>query len=140
MVEIKVEKKNVGREFEDALRFFLDGFLEAHPKNTWPSWFKTCTTYGGRKETDHCWRFSFTAIPTSALRPGDSWETAENGGYVLARTDMETGEKRYVISNAPSDVITIFEAVVDIAVKTVLIVSDRELGTINGEDLLPLQR
>ncbi|NHZ67113.1 hypothetical protein [Massilia genomosp. 1] len=135
-----MEKKDVGRGFEDALRIFLDSFLEVHPKKTWPSWFKTCTTYGGQREADHRWRFSFSAVPRSVLGPGDSWEADKNGGYVLARTDMETGEKRYVISNAPSDVITIFEAIVDIAMKTVLIVSDRDLGTINGDDLLPLQR
>lgn len=139
-MEIKVNKKNLARNFDDALQLFLDGFLEIHPKKTWPSWFKTRATYGGHKEVGHCWRFSFTAIPTSVLEPGESWEAAKNGGYLLARTDMETGEKRYVISNTPSDVITIFEATVDTATKTVLIVSDRDLDTINGDDLLPLQR
>lgn len=136
----KMEKKNLGGGFDDALRLFLDRFLEIHPKNTWPSWFKTCTTYGGRIEGDRRWRFSFTAVPSSVLGPGDSWEAAENGSFVLARTNVETGEKRYVISNAASEVITIFEAIVDLAEKNILVVSDQDLSAINGDELLPLQR
>jgi hypothetical protein len=100
--------KIFGGDFDDALRVFLDRFLEIHTKHTWPGWFKTCTTYGGRAEGDRRWRFSFTAVPLSILGPGDSWGSVENGGFVLARTDIETGEKRYIISNAPGEVIIIF--------------------------------
>jgi len=136
----KMEKKNFGSGFDDALRLFLDRFLEAHPKNTWPGWFKTCTTYGGHTEGDRRWRFSFTAVPSSILGPGDSWEAVEHGGFVLARTDIETGEKRHIISNAPSEVITIFEAIVDPHAKDVQVVTDQDLSGINGGELLPLQR
>lgn len=135
-----MEKKNFGGDFDDALRLFLNRFLEVHPKNTWPGWFKTRTTYGGRTEDDRRWRFSFTAVPLSILGPGDSWEAVENGSFVLARTDTETGEKRCVISNGSNEVITIFEAIVDLHKKNVEIVSDQDLGSINGNQLLPLQR
>lgn len=140
MVEIEMDKRHSGREFDDALQLFLDSFLEAHPKEAWPSWFKACTTYGGHKEDNHHWRFSFTAVPSSALGPGESWEETKNGGYVLTRTDPGTGEKRCVISNTPSAVITIFEAIVDLVAQNVLIISDQDLAKINGEDLLPLRK
>ncbi|QBE65067.1 hypothetical protein [Pseudoduganella lutea] len=135
-----MEKKESGHDFDNALQLFLDSFLDAHPESTWPSWFRKCTTYGGHRATGHFSTFSFTAIPISALGPGELCEETEDGGYVLARTAMETRVKRYVISNAPSDVITIFEASIDVAMKRVFIVLDRKLSTIDGAGLLPLQR
>ncbi len=140
MVEIEMNKNESGQEFDNAFQLFLNAFLEIHPKKSWPSWFRTHTTYGGHSEGAGRWRFSFTAVPTSALRPGDLWEETKNGRYILARIDPETKEKRYVISNVLDDVITIFEAIVDVAVGNISIVVDRELTGVNQEDLLPLRR
>jgi hypothetical protein len=134
-----MKKDNSTHEFEKALQLFLDSFLEAHPKKTWPAWFRTSTTYGGHKDGEKIWRFSFTGTPSSALGPGESWEE-KNDGYILVKTDTETQERHYVISNTPREVFVIFEAVVDLNSGNVSIISSRNLSEINAQDLLPLRK
>ena len=43
--------------------------------------------------------------------------------------------RRYVLHRAPREVITIFEAVVDLETTEVTILVDRDLSKIKGEDL-----
>lgn len=138
MAVTEMNEKVSKNEFENALQIFLDTFIERHPKSTWPDWFRSCTTYGGEKEGRLSWRFSFTAIPSSVLNVGESWEVTRNG-YVLVQTDPQTKERRYVISNVPSQVVTIFEAVIDLSARGVSIIVDKDLGSINGKELLPLR-
>lgn len=126
-------------EFDQASSLFLDAFLEVHPRATWPSWFRKCTICDGQKEDVKRWRFSFTALPSSMLQPGELWERTERGGYVLARIDPNTGEKRYVISNSRSGILTIFEAVIDLDSDRVSVTYDRDLAAIAEDELLPLQ-
>jgi len=73
------------------------------------------------------------------LQPGELWERTERGGYVLARIDPNTGEKRYVISNSRSGILTIFEAVIDLDSDRVSVTYDRDLAAIAEDELLPLQ-
>jgi hypothetical protein len=139
MAVTEMNEKISKNEFENALQIFLDTFIGKHPKNTWPDWFRLCTTYGGQKEERQRWRFSFTAIPSSVLNVGESWEMTKNNGYVLVQTDPQTKERRYVISNVPSQVVTIFEAVIDLSSRGVSIIVDKDLGSIDGKELLPLR-
>ena len=126
--------------FDKALEMFLDKFLELHPKDTWPDWFKSCTTYGGTKAQNSSWRFEFTAILKKELGKNESWEFSKDGKARLVKIDPKTGEKRYVISNtADADsVLKIFEAVIDPTKHTILVMVDKDLDKINGEDLRPL--
>jgi hypothetical protein len=139
MGETKMKEENLTPDFERALQLFLDSFMEVHPKETWPTWFRTSTIYGGHKDRDNTWRFSFTGIPSSVLGEGESWEE-KNDGYVLVKTDPDTKERRYVISNTPSAVIVVFEAIVDLNSGKVSIVSKRDISDIDGQDLLPLRK
>ncbi len=138
-METKMKKDNSTHEFEKALQLFLDSFLGVHPKETWPAWFRTSTTYGGHKDGEGIWRFSFTGIPSSVLGVGESWEE-KNDGYILVKTDPETKERRYVISNTPSEVIVIFEAIIDLNSGQVSVVSSKDISEIDGRDLLPLRK
>jgi hypothetical protein len=127
------------KAFDRALELFLDSFLRVHPKESWPAWFKTCTAYGGQEDAKNIWRFSFTGVPSSVLGPGESWEEAPNG-YVLVKTDPESKERRYIISNAAREVVVIFEATVDLFSGNVTILSDMDLASIDGRVLLPLRK
>lgn len=136
---IEMKKSDLTQEYELALQLFMDGFLEAHPRETLPAWFRTSTTYGGHKEGEDIWRFSFTCIPSSILGPGESWEE-KNDGYVLVKTDPDTKERRYVISNVENETIVIFEAIVDIRSRNVSVISNMDLDSIDGRGLLPLRK
>jgi hypothetical protein len=126
--------------FDKALEKFLDKFLELHPKNEWPEWFKSCTTYGGERDSDNRWRFAFTAIPKQALSTGEAWEETPNGNYALIKVDPESGEKRYVISNTTDKIIKIFEVVIDPVSMAVSVVVDENLEEIDGDELLPIRK
>ncbi|MBR7783671.1 hypothetical protein [Undibacterium luofuense] len=134
-----MKKDNSTHEFEKALQLFLDSFLGVNPKETWPTWFRTSTTYGGHKDSEGIWRFSFTGIPSSVLGVGESWEE-KNDGYILVKTDPETKERSYVISNTPSEVIVFFEAIIDLNSGKVSVVSSKNISEIDGRDLLPLRK
>ncbi len=139
MGEIRVKKDNLTSEFDKAFQLFFEGFLRSYPKETWPSWFRTSTNYGGCKKSEGVWEFCFTGIPSSVLGAGDSWEE-RNGGYILVKTDPDTGAKRYVISNASNEVFVIFKAVVDINSENFSVVFSTDIYEIDGRDLLPLRK
>lgn len=126
--------------FDQVLEKFLDVFLGLHPKNSWPSWFKSCTIYGGEKCSDGNWRFSFSAISKYALEEGELWEEKSNGNFALVKIDWETGEKRYVISNTSKKIINLFEARINSASLEVLITVDMDLAEIDGTELLPYRK
>jgi len=126
--------------FDQALEKFMDVFLEFHPKNSWPTWFKSCTTYGGEKDLEGNWRFAFTAISRDVLEEGESWEELPNGNFALTKVDMETGEKRYVISNTSKEIITLFEVSIDPVSSEVSVIFDRNLAEVDGSELLPYRK
>ena len=130
----------VGVSFDQALEKFMDVFLELHPKSSWPSWFTSCTTYGGEKDSDGNWRFAFTAVSKNVLEKGESWEEQPSGNFALTKIDPETGEKRYVISNSSKEVIKIFEASIDSVSSGVLVTVDRDLAEFNGKELLQYRK
>jgi len=126
--------------FDQALEKFMDVFLELHPKNSWPAWFKSCTTYGGEKDSNGNWIFAFTAMSKEALEEGEIWEEQANGNFALTKVDPATGEKRYVISNTSKELIKLFEAIIDSVSSEVLVTVDRDFNEVDGQELLPYRK
>ena len=127
------------KDFDTALQLFRDKFYELHPRDTLPTWFRNCVTFGAIKEGDKSWRIEYTALPKGQLDENEFWETRPNGGMALVSVDPETGEKSYIISNTTENVLTIFEAIVDLNTSEVLVTVNKDLREINGEDLEPYQ-
>lgn len=125
--------------FENAIEIFLDRFLQVHPKDSWPSWFKSCTSYSGTVDAEGHWRLAFTAMPKECLGENESWEIDEKGHYVLTKVDPDSGEKWFVISNTAEKVITLFEVKIDKESNEIEILSDQDLHSINGAELFNLR-
>ncbi len=125
--------------FDEALGIFLDKFIELHQKGTLPRWFKNCTTYGGTKDNNKCWRLAFTAVPKYLLKENECWDTASDGRRALVEIDPVSGEKKYIISNTATEVITLFEVVVNPLTSAISIVTDLDLSSIDGEELQELR-
>lgn len=126
--------------FDQALEKFMDVFLELHPKKSWPIWFKSCTTYGGEKDSSGNWIFAFTAISKEALEEGEGWEEQANGNFALTKVDPATGEKRYVISNTSKEPMKLFEANINSVSSEISVTFDRDLNEVDGEELLPYRK
>jgi len=126
--------------FDQALEKFIDTFLALHPKNTWPRWFKTHTTYGGKRDANNQWIFAFTAIPKDALSDGEIWKETSNGTYALVTINKTTGENEYVISNTSDKSVTLFEAIIDPITTEVSVIKDIDFDQISSTQLLPIRK
>lgn len=130
---------NSKKPFDQALELFMDCFIERHPRASWPEWFWTSTTYGGTLVDNHIWKFSFSAYPKSSLSPNEAWEETESG-YSLVVTDPRTGEKKYVISSSPSEIVNLFEVMIDVGKMKANVVSDQMDVNFDRMDFLPLRK
>lgn len=124
-------------QLKEVLGLFRECFLALHPKEGWPEWVDDCVqTRCHISETGQS-TFSLIAYPDPAAHDPDYFWQERNGRRELCSIDKRTGETKVVISWSfePSEIVTLFKAVLDMktAVVTVLVDSDfskREGGTL----------
>jgi hypothetical protein len=124
---------------EKALELFVDKYLELHPKESSPKWFFSHTDMGQISSGEaNKLRFAFMALKKKELGLNE-WYEEVHGKEVLAVLNPETQKKEYVISIHESEILIIFEAVVDLETAELTILTDRDLLSINSEDLRKLR-
>ncbi|WP_139200902.1 hypothetical protein [Polaromonas sp. JS666] len=133
---------NDKKEFDAAGEIFMDAFFKVHPRDSLPKWFSRYTTCGGQKGRDGIWVFAITAILASSLRPGQTWEPDQRGGYSLIATDPVSGTRSAIISatSNESDALKIFEARIDSLTRGVSVTLDTDIDGLNSEALLPMSQ
>jgi hypothetical protein len=130
----KVHTEKEGSGFAKARLIAMEKFLELHPRNEWPNWVTRCVNTSARIGKDRRWTVFLSVVRKEPLGPNERW-TVINGKRRVVEKDPSTGEERVVISRAPLETTTIFEAVIDLETLHAEVVKDVPLPTISGDDL-----
>ncbi|MCP3139457.1 hypothetical protein [Pyxidicoccus xibeiensis] len=121
------------RKRNEALRLFRERLLALHPRAEWPEWVDSSVIMHLDVPASGKSTFSLQASPDPALAPGLHWEEV-NGSRMLVSIDKETGKRGVIIhwSTHPSEIVTLFSAVLDDETSQVTVLVDNDFSKLEG--------
>lgn len=121
---------------KEVLGLFRECFLAPHPKEGWPEWLDDCAeTHCHVAEAGQS-TFSLVAYPDPAAHDPDYFWQERNGHRELCSID-KTGETLMVLcwSFKPSEIVTLFKAVLDMKTAVVSVLVDSDFSKMDGGKL-----
>lgn len=117
-------------EYDIAVNIAWKEFESRH--SSLPEWLNKCIRISGSKNSKNKWLIKLSVLPKIKLQPNQHVEEI-NGNSVLVNTNPLTGEERIVICGGPSvDIEILFQIEVDIFNNSTAIITDTELGLLDG--------